>query len=72
MINWIHGKLKFLKAETQEEVLPLATPHEQIAGDICAQIGHLSEPAKDEILKLVVATTLPGKAVYVNRKRETA
>ena len=66
-MNW-----KFWKTKPHDDVIPLATTHEQIAGDICSQIGHLSEPAKDEILKLVVATTLPGKAVYVNRKRETA
>lgn len=48
----------------------MATTHEQIAGDICVQIGHLPESAKDKILKLVVAKALPGKAVYVSRKKE--
>ena len=62
-------KFNFWKKETRDDVLPLATTHEQIAGDICAQIGHLSTPAKDEILKIVVATVLNGKAVYVSRKK---
>ena len=63
-MNW-----KLWKTKPHDDVIPLATTHEQIAGDICAQIGHLSTPAKDEILKIVVATVLSGKAVYVNRKK---
>jgi hypothetical protein len=61
---------KLMFWQTEQDVLPLATSHEQIAGDICVQLGHLSETAKDEILKLVVAKALPGKAVYVSRKKE--
>jgi hypothetical protein len=63
-MNW-----KFWKTKPQDDVLPLATSHEQIAGDICVQLGHLSESAKDEILKLVVSKVLSGKAVYVSRKK---
>ena len=38
---------------------PLATSHEQIAGNICAQLGHLSEGAIVEIIKIVVKRMLP-------------
>lgn len=60
-MNW-----KFWKTKPQDDVLPLATSHEQIAGDICVQLGHLSESAKDEILKLVVSKTLKNKHVHAN------
>jgi hypothetical protein len=52
-------KLKFWQTEKREDVYPLATNHEQIAGDICVQLGHLSENAIVEILKIVVKRKLP-------------
>jgi hypothetical protein len=60
---------KLMFWQTEQDVLPLATSHEQIAGDICVQLGHLSESAKDEILKLVVSRTLKNKHVHANPSR---
>lgn len=68
-------QLMFWKAD--QDVLPLATSHEQIAGDICVQLGHLSESAIIEILKIVIKRMLPkwcmGRKPYqVNPKQEAA
>jgi hypothetical protein len=43
----------------KQDQYPLATSHEQIAGNICAQLGHLSEGAIVEIVKSVVKKKLP-------------
>lgn len=56
---------------------PLATNQEVVAADICAQLGHLSETAKLEIVKLVVSRTLPKmcigyKPYQRNPKQEAA
>jgi hypothetical protein len=41
------------------EVLPLATNPEILAGEICVQLGHLSEHAIIETLKIVIKRLLP-------------
>ena len=54
--------MKFWPWKKKEEPL-LATNHEIIAGDICVQLGHLSDHAKIEILKLVVSRLLPKMCI---------
>ena len=63
---------KLMFWQTEQDVLPLATSHEQIAGDICVQLGHLSETAKDEILRLVVSKTFKGMHLHSNPKQRKA
>ena len=67
-MNW-----KFWQKEP--DPYPLATSHEQLAGEICAQLGHLSEHAIVEIIKIVVKRMLPKWAVghkpyQVNPKKQ--
>jgi hypothetical protein len=68
--------LLFWKQEKDDSIV-LATSHEKIAGDICVQLGHLSESAIIEILKIVIKRMLPkwcmGRKPYqVNPKQEAA
>jgi len=55
-MNW---KSFLPKKFSKQRDYPLATSHEQIAGNICAQLGHLSEHAIVEIIKIVVKRMLP-------------